>query len=456
MLYVFYVLLLGCDGNSGPTPNAPRPDFLDDTTGFDTDLLAGTHTDDTDPIVESDPEVEETEVPDEEPPVTDPPGPIIVPPLPPAVGCNDGPDAALLALCTVGVAAHHNGITWPTIQAAIDQAAAGDTVTVCPGSWYGGLEVTRSLTLQAADATPYVTTIDGGGRLQGLNNVDGDLTVLGVTFVDGRNTQTSGGAIESSGQATLTVRCATFDGNNAPGDGGAIHMNGTALTIERSTFLGNRSLHGTGIISNGEGALLIRDSLFRRGMSTLGTGGISSYGPTTLINTVIHNTSSDEGPGALSVAPRVPSDLLIVGCEFSENASDYAPSVLDLGGSGPTTVTIADTLISDNHSPEGAVEAILSSPSDLDIYLLRTTVQDNTSGELAIFELGSFRRGPATLVGESLQVLRNVTDRPPVVAVRGTFDCSQCDFGSALNDNVPGDVATSTGSYPDAPSDFRY
>jgi hypothetical protein len=158
-----------------------------------------------------------------------------------------------------------NGSTcYNSLQAAIDAASAGDTITLGAGELTeAGIQLTKDLTIRGsasgqtivqAAATPNtasnrVFTINGGvtATLQnltirhgvapdhggGILN-DGTLTVQRSTIRD--NTTGNGGSCTADG---ASVNCRAGDG----GHGGGIYNNGT-LTVDRSTIRDNTTGNG--------------------------------------------------------------------------------------------------------------------------------------------------------------------------------------------------------------------
>jgi hypothetical protein len=143
------------------------------------------------------------------------------------------------------------------LQASIDVASPGETITLCPGTWEltSTVRITQDLTLVGAGAGQ--TVLDGRGNpirvLQiatgatvkvqdltitkgvstagfdggGIDN-KGTLRLLGVTVTD--NMSESGGGIANFG--TLTLAAGSVTGNTADVDGGGIYNDGGLVTLE--------------------------------------------------------------------------------------------------------------------------------------------------------------------------------------------------------------------------------
>jgi hypothetical protein len=193
------------------------------------------------------------------------------------------PAAAAPTAITVGIAGPNcKGPTQPTVMAAVNAAAAGAVITVCPGVYTGTVVVTKPLTLRGAqhgvDARAGRTdvaresVIDGGGlagiQITGTTSgvtVDGftirnsgtDTQVHdgieafsgggGFTFVNNVVTRTTYGInMNSAGPAPSTVSRSRFDSNNNSGDQGGSGVficcgPGNNLSITDNLFTGNNS-----------------------------------------------------------------------------------------------------------------------------------------------------------------------------------------------------------------------
>ena len=114
-----------------------------------------------------------------------------------------------------------------TIQAALDAAANGDTIRIAPGTFAGGVTITKSV--RVVGAGPGRTVIRGGGPVvtigQELASSEPTVTISGLTVTGGR---TSGDGVEARGGgilvppaagdttgATVTLRDVVVTGNRA-------------------------------------------------------------------------------------------------------------------------------------------------------------------------------------------------------------------------------------------------
>src|SRR5213596_2450186 len=129
-----------------------------------------------------------------------------------------------------------------TIQAAVDAAHDGDTITIGPGTFAGGISIDVSVTLKGAGAA--ATTISGGAPVLTIGVADAatepTVAIKGVTITGGvavsnptdpAGTRDFGGGIEIPWAA----------------DGGT----GATVTISDSVVTGNRATPTTTIPSNG-------------------------------------------------------------------------------------------------------------------------------------------------------------------------------------------------------------
>ncbi len=142
--------------------------------------------------------------------------------------------ASASARCGASVAALSGGAGYETIQAAVDDAPDGGTVTVCPGTHDENLTVSQALTLAGSESAP--TVIDGGSSGQ----------VLDATGIQ---------------QGSVTLQDLTLQGGSGspPGEGdpyggargGAISFGGPRLLMERVTLQNNGAAVGSALFDDG-------------------------------------------------------------------------------------------------------------------------------------------------------------------------------------------------------------
>ncbi len=141
---------------------------------------------------------------------------------------------------------------YPTIQAAVDNALAGDEILLADGVFRGdgnrdifcGTPVTiRSL---HGDPTACVIDCEGSAEEHHQAFLLVDTALIGVTVTHGYNGQ--GGAIALR-QGSPVIGC-IFVENHSPNEGGAIYADGYSMEISECTFIRNsaRYLGGAAFI----------------------------------------------------------------------------------------------------------------------------------------------------------------------------------------------------------------
>lgn len=202
------------------------------------------------------------------------------------------------------------------LQAAIDAAAAGATITLCPGTWTltSTIQIGKTLTLTGSGAGK--TVLDGGSqpgrngvrvlRITGGVATVQNLTITNGTAIDSGDVANGGGVAVDDG-ATLNLTDCAVTNNTAVHDGGGIYTAGTT-TVSGCSVTGNSARYGGGIY-NFEGMLTLQ---------------ISDVSGATC--TVANNTASVNGGGVYSWFGTVESDDTAT---FSGNEPDNcAPEYL--------------------------------------------------------------------------------------------------------------------------------
>jgi hypothetical protein len=185
---------------------------------------------------------------------------------------------------------------YPTIQAAIDAAVNGDTVTVAPGTYIENINFHGKAITVASAQGPSQTVIDGGA----LDSV--------AMFTSGEG---SGSVLNG-----FTLRNGRSDFNTPGfGDGGGIRIKSSSPTIRNNVITANVACNGLGI-SVGFGSPLIQANTItanvRQGCSG-GTGGgglqVVGAGAAKIIDNVIsdHVMTSGDGGGIALFAAGAPT-----------------------------------------------------------------------------------------------------------------------------------------------------
>jgi hypothetical protein len=188
------------------------------------------------------------------------------------------------------------------LQAAIDGAAAGDTIPLCAGTWNltSTVSISKNLTVIGAGTGVGGSALDGGNTVRVLDIADGatvtlqDLTITrGFLPVNGPG----GGGIINAG--TLTLRGVSVTGNAAFYAAGIFNLYGTLTLQDGSSVTGNTSANTGGGIENGYGTVALETGSHVTGNTAASGGGgiFNSGGILTLRNdsSVTGNTSAAGG-----------------------------------------------------------------------------------------------------------------------------------------------------------------
>lgn len=194
-----------------------------------------------------------------------------------------------------------------TIQEAIDNASADDTILVGPGTYDGPIDfLTRNIILKSTDG-PEVTILDGSNtnesivsmrfcntpaRLEGftIQNADGgsDVAQDGNVII--------GGGIRVLSGAPLIENC--HFKNCRSGYGGGMHVGGSDITISNCSFTECRSSANGGALLVINGLATIENCLFDDNRATLQGGAIhivNGDGHSMSNSTVSNNYAIDGG-----------------------------------------------------------------------------------------------------------------------------------------------------------------
>ncbi len=215
----------------------------------------------------------------------------------------------------------------PTIQAAIDTAAAGDTVMVHPGDYaesidFAGKAIVVTGTAPEELDTVRGTVVDAGGVAPVVSFRSGEdeaAVVAGLTLTGGRGTP-FGGGVHCDG-ASPTIHHCVITANTASESGGGV--NGSDSSPHFSDCIIDRNIasaaQGGGFsFSGSSNPTFLRCLIARNQAATRGGGGACSDGAEPMLNnSVAFYNSADGRGGGLAVGEA--SGATLTNCSISEN-----------------------------------------------------------------------------------------------------------------------------------------
>ena len=260
---------------------------------------------------------------------------------------------------------------YPTIQAAIDAAAPGATVSVASGTYFVSLTIDKSVTL-ASQSGAAVTTLDGGraGRVIFARGTGAEsVAIVGFTIMNGLGLESmsvpapgsgSGVYVESLAGATLrdnvvrdNVGCAGVgvaaldvtvaivhneivrnvqDSSCDGGDGGGVLVRGGGAgpsLLASNTITANVVGGYGGGLAIEDATAVVRDNDIRDNEANSG-GGISFDLSAGVISDNLLIRNSAETGGALRLAPIDGNRLLVTGNTILDNGATMAASAAQL------------------------------------------------------------------------------------------------------------------------------
>ena len=330
---------------------------------------------------------------------------------------------------------------YPTIQAAIDAAVAGDTVLVSPGT--------------------YVERIDFQEKEITVESTDGPAS----TIIDGNQAGVVVRIVASAGQTPVLRGFTIRNGNNDGFFGGGVYAYGGPALIEGNWVTGNVGCNGGGIEADASSAT-IRDNIVsdnRPGCSGgPGGGGILLLGAGTanvLHNTITGNVTAADGGGIALFAAGSPT---ISGNVISNNATEPGRSGGGISLGNATDALITNNIIFGNSASRGGGIYWLG-PNGQPV--VNNTIADNTAASgSAVFADGFDEANRLTnniLVGSGSQAVLECGDfndlNPPLIIYNDVFNAGSgpryggiCTDQTGQNGNISADpqfVDPAAGNY---------
>lgn len=289
-------------------------------------------------------------------------------------------DAFARVSCALTVPADH-----PTVQAAVDAAADGDTICIRAGTWTGPVLITsRELALVGEGPR---TIVSGGGAGTVLTLTSATVDLAGMQIVDGFSA-TGGGGIEAN-QSHVTIERVRITDNTGEG-GGGLSASQSDVSLTRTKILRNTSTGSGGGISSGETLiwghdLVVADNVAhgsgggiytgRSGLDLVDSvvadneaggngGGIHAYnGGVDLANVLVARNHADGLGGGLDVGGYVPDyfeNVVVVGNDAQNGGA------MHVGGWGYYPV-IVNSVIAWNEGIDGVGGFLVDTYGTLDI-----------------------------------------------------------------------------------------
>ncbi len=208
------------------------------------------------------------------------------------------PGVALGATIYVGAAtcpavgAGTFGNPYCSIQTAVNNATAGDTIVIAAGTFMESVVISKNLTLQGASAA--TTLVTGDGNNPAIKVTVGVTVVVKSLAASGASADVNGGGFHNSG--TLTLPDVAVTGNSATGNGGGIYNANTGvLVMERGSLNGNSADLSGGAIFNAVGGSVTLSGVAITGNSD--QNGLAIVGVVTAKYSWWNHTSGPGGSG---------------------------------------------------------------------------------------------------------------------------------------------------------------
>ena len=327
-------------------------------------------------------------------------------------------------------------IYYTTVQPALDEANANDTIEVADGTYYESIVFpSNNIILKSASGNPNDVIIQGendkptvkindsadGTKITGFtikhNNTgslsaytisgrgivfdNGNLTVDNCVISSNFSVDYSGGGIDIHG-GTLTITNSTISGNSTDYSGGGI-QNSATLTITNSTISGNSAANWGGIDNNGtltitngtisgneaggiynhNGTINIANSIISSNSVNYGSGIENNGGTITITGSTVSN---NEGSGIKNNGT-----FNITNTTISNNSANSDAGGIQNGG----TLTITGSTISGNHTFEtgGGIQNVGT----------LTITNSTISGNIGEFCAGGiYNGGTLTITGSTI------------------------------------------------------
>ena len=276
----------------------------------------------------------------------------------------------------------------PTIQSAIDVAAAGDTVLVAPGTYVENINFQGKAVTVESEQGPEATVIDGNlaGPVVTFASGEGLASMIrGFTLQRGRASNGGGVRINAS---SPTVAGNIITNNMACGGGGGVEADNSSARIEHNLITNNGQWSdcsggpgggGIGLVGAGQTQIL-GNTIMGNSWSSSSGGGITLFaaGAPVIRDNVIKANSAFYYGGGLWIVNR--SDASIVQNLIVDNRAGKGGGIY-FASAGTRGMLLVNNTIAGNH---GLGSAIFASFIDAKAQLFNN-LAIGTSGQPAVF-----------------------------------------------------------------------
>lgn len=221
---------------------------------------------------------------------------------------------ATLALASALLASRAPARTWsiradgsgdaPTIQAATDSTAYGDTILVAAGTYYEIVQIFYAKSLLLRSESGAASTIIDAQYLT-------PVVVARNTFIDGftlRNglVREAGGGVRIGGPEPAGIKNCIIENNTAgfsydSGMAGGLLLDGdtAGVIVESNVIRRNVARYAAGGVLDGGSSNIIRDNLIMENRADVLGGGVYIWGTTLLLNNLIIANDGGYGGGGV-------------------------------------------------------------------------------------------------------------------------------------------------------------
>jgi predicted outer membrane repeat protein len=236
--------------------------------------------------------------------------------------------------------------TYRTLQAAINAAATGDTISIEAGTYASTTADTKGKNLTISSVAGAASTqLTGNGRSPVINVPSGVVVVTGLTLSN------PGGRALRSTNATITLSSSHITGSGATNlNGGGMHVVGGTATVEASTFSANTGAFGAHLAVQGGTQLSVADTSFDGGLGVRGGALSVSEATAQIVSSSFTSNRASHWGGA--IRNTLGSTLIIESSTFEDNHSTTTQGgAISSAGSG--TIQITGSTFTANSSSAG-------------------------------------------------------------------------------------------------------